>query len=124
MDFSSKMIFIRFVTFALVVGNAFSNTGSGVSVNTAKVDTAIRRLREELGVLRQEINYDRSARKDLDRDLSDLTRRYRQLLLEYNEIKDENQKMVDKFRNYTDGKYNVLMAEIKSRIQIPIQKGL
>ena len=118
------MVFIRFVTFALVVGTAFSNTGSGVSVNTAKVDTAIRRLKEEMGVLRQEINYDRSARKDLDRDLSDLTRRYRQLLLDYNEIKDENQKMVAKFRNYTDGKYNVLMAEIKSRIEIPIQKGL
>ena len=77
-----------------------------------------------MGVLRQEINYDRSARKDLDRDLSDLTRRYRQLLLDYNEIKDENKKMVDKFRNYTDAKYSLMMSEIENRIQSPLQKGL
>ena len=69
----------------LCIGLALCNTG--LDVPKSKVDTELRLLKDEMSTLRQELNYERTARIDLDKELSALTKRYRQLSLENDDIK-------------------------------------
>ena len=64
--------------------------------------------------MQEQMNYDRTARVGLDRDLTEMTRRYRELALENIKIKEENLQL----RNYVDNRYSTLLSEVKAENQI------
>ena len=80
------MAFFVYIVF-LIVGIAFvcCNTGSDqLSWNAAE----LKNIEDKLTSMKDDINFQAKSRINLDQELSDLTRRYRELLLENSDIQE------------------------------------
>ena len=66
---------------------AYGDTGSGISLQHNDLNVELKYLKEIITTMKKEINFLTAARINLDKELSDLTRRYRKLLIENNDIK-------------------------------------
>ena len=80
------------------------------------------RLKNEIGILKQQVQNENTARIHFGRNITEITRKLNQLTKADDEIKADHMQLTESYRNYTDDKYTVLLAEIKSII--PLQKGL
>ena len=108
--FTFKMVAVISLVFSIAFGFAIlCSTGSVVSCQPINVNTGICLQKDEMGALRQLINYERTVRTDLDRDLTEMNRRYRQMIIEHDEIKAENARL----KNYTD----TVISEVRTENQ-------
>ena len=84
---------VLFVVIVLngLFANANCNTGSDLSVVNQDIERELKDLKDTVSTLQREINHERSSRMEVDRELSALTRRYRTLLLEFDDVKREQE---------------------------------
>ena len=103
---------------ALLFTSTSCNTGSDVHCQVSPdVTTEIKLLKEELNALRHQMNYEKTARVELDKELTEMTKRYRQLLLEFTGTDLRPQATVGS-GNYTDDRYTQLENDVTNNKKI------
>ena len=108
-NFAPKMFSLNCFVFTSFICFVFCNTGSDIQPSNLERDIIL--LKKEVVAMQEQMNYDRTARVDLDRDLTEIARRYRELALENVKIKEENLQL----RNYVDNRYSTLLSDMKDR---------
>ena len=71
--------------------NSECNTGSDLPIANQDIQRELTDLKDTVSTLQREINHEQSSRLEVDRELSALTRRYRTLLLEFDDVKREQE---------------------------------
>ena len=77
-------LFVYIILMSTCIGFLYSDTGSGQFLQKNNI-----KLKEILMDIKKDIRLNTDARRDLDKELSELTRRYRELVIENNDIKTE-----------------------------------
>ena len=90
----------------LTISSAFCDTDSNLQIHDFTKE--IRLLRDEMMSLRTQMNYEKTARIELDKDLTEMTRRYRKVSIEFDDIQSQFKTMIETERNYTEGTQNTL----------------
>ena len=98
----------------LAISSASCDTGSDLQISDFSKE--IKLLKDEMMSLRTQLNYEKTARLELDKDLTEMTRRYRQLSVEFDDLQAQLNNQVEGERNLTEIKYN-LLTENYSQLQ-------
>ena len=98
----------------LVCTRALCDTRSYLHHLTSEAAVEIKLLKDEVNSLRQQMNYDRTARLDLDKELTSMTTRYRKLEMEFDDIKVQLKSTMEKGQNYTDEGDRQLLSMIQN----------
>ena len=98
-------IYVYIVFFVVCIVHVFCNTGSDqLSWNAAE----LKDIEDKLKLMKNDINFQSKSRINLDQELSDLTRRYRELLLENSDIQEAMEETKhDVVQNMTSATLNV-----------------
>ena len=97
------------VAIVLAISSAVCDTGSNQQISD--VSKEMKLLKDEMMSLRTQLNYEKTARIDLDRDLTEMTQKYRKLSIEFDE---QLKTKIEMERNFTESKYHQLTENIDS----------
>ena len=105
-------LIVYLVIVVLVISSAVCDTGSNQQISDFSKEMKL--LKDEMLSLRTQLNYEITARIDLDRDLTEMTKRYRQLSIEFDDLEEELKTKIEMERNLTESKYRQLTENVES----------